>query len=154
MGVSGEFMKKTVIVTLMILAVSSSALCQLQIIGSWYAETGSEYSVRLTFREGGKGIMGCWDLDSESMETFFRSWSFKWTCSGNRIVLIGLPWRCSLDLNKNESSLEPDVSGNKCNSYLLQAPFVNSNVTDDRKYYVERWSLYKSKEFHLKHQRN
>ncbi len=138
-------MKKVIIFIFMILAASSSALCQPRIIGFWHAETESEYDVRLTFKEGGKGLMEYVDIDHETLKSHCESWNFQWRYSGNSIVLEGLPWKCTLNLNENSNSLEPDVSENRCNTYLLGNPFVNSTMTDYRKIYVERWQLHECK---------
>jgi hypothetical protein len=138
-------MKKIIALIFMLLTASSSALCQPWIVGSWHAETGSEYDVRLTFKEAGNGLMEYWDLDHETLKSHCESWKFQWRYSANSIVLKGLPWKCTLKLNENSNSLEPDASGNRCNSYLLNNPFVKSSITDDRRIYVERWQLHKCK---------
>jgi len=134
------FVKRIII--FVILAVGSSAMSQPQgsIIGFWHGVTDSEYDVRLTLKEGGRGRLEYWDLDHETMKSHYKSWDFKWRYSEDSILLDALPWKCTLKFDQYSDSLRPVRSGGQCDYFLFDSPeFVKSTITDDRRYFVERW---------------
>jgi hypothetical protein len=135
---------KKIIIFLFIICLSTPAFSQTWLIGSWYADTGSEYDVRLIFKKGGKGLMELRDLEiDETIKSNCKSWKFKWTYIDNGIRLSGLPWSCTFKMNINKGHLEP-ASEEQCGEFLSK-PYFKSTNAEYGKELVGRWKIHKCK---------